>query len=343
MQFTHSPERSTEVLRQALPLMSKQGAALHPMSYAVWYAYVADAGSALRQEVDRLLASKGKLDEPTTETLYHRFVAGLDADTVQRVSEGLQQVLGGMSAQAAAANDQTERYGQSLERAVAQLVSQADKGAASEAPGAVMGELLAQTQQMQAAMTQLKQQLADNQREIEQLRDEVQRARQESLVDTLTGLANRRAFDQRLSECLSDSADGQAPCLLLADLDHFKRVNDTYGHSFGDQVLRAVAQLLKALAPKEALAARIGGEEFALLLPATPLDQASALAERLRATVAANRIRRKGHQEATEKVTLSLGATRWRVGDSHQILFDRADRALYAAKAGGRDRVIVEA
>ena len=343
MQFQHTTERSTEVLRQALPLMSRQAAALHPISYAVWYAYVANQDSALRQEIDQILATQGRLDEATTEALYQRHVAGLDAQAVQRVSDGLQQVLGGMSAQAAEANDQTRRYGDTLERMVARL---AEQGAAAggAAPAEMMDELLDHTQQMQAAMVQLQEQLAANQREIQQLRDEVQRARQELMTDTLTGLANRRAFDEKLDECLtaaSIAGEMVQPSLLLADLDHFKRINDTYGHGFGDQVLRTVGQLLASMAPSHGLAARVGGEEFAVLLPGTPLDQATALAEKLRAMVAANRIRRKGHQYTSERVTLSLGATAWRAGDSVQTLFDRADRALYAAKAGGRDRVVV--
>lgn len=345
MQFQHTPERSTEMLRQALPLMSRQAAALHPISYAVWYAYVADTASALRQEVDQILAAQGRLDEATTEALYQRHVAGLDGDTVRRVSDHLQQVLGGMSVQAAEANDHTQRYGNTLERMVAQLAEQAAQPAVAEPPADMVSELLGHTQQMQSAMAQLQRQLDANQREIQQLRDEVQRARQDSLIDALTGLANRRAFDQKLGECLtaaSIAGEVARPSLLLADLDHFKRINDTYGHGFGDQVLRAVGQLLSTMAPSHGLAARVGGEEFAVLLPATPLVTASALAEKVRATVSANRIRRKGQQDSTERVTLSLGATAWRAGDSMQTLFERADRALYAAKAGGRDRVVVE-
>jgi len=122
MQYPHSPERSTELLRQALPLMSRQSAALHPMSYAVWYAYVADSASPLRQAVDRHLAQRGTLDEATTERLYQHYLASdFDPQVALRVSEGLQQLIGGMSAQAALATDQTSRYGLTLERMAAEL------------------------------------------------------------------------------------------------------------------------------------------------------------------------------------------------------------------------------
>ncbi|MBP6902677.1 MAG: GGDEF domain-containing protein [Burkholderiaceae bacterium] len=352
MQYPHSPERSTELLRQALPLMSRQSAALHPMSYALWYAYVAQPQSALRDDVDRHLTRSGRLDEATTAQLYQRHLAqqaqqAQQADnsglgTVQQLAEGLQQLIGGISSQAALASDQTTHYGDALQRMAGELAqtTPASASAAAGAPPAVLDELLQHTRQMQSHMGQLQQRLVDSQREIEQLRNEVERARAESLVDALTGLANRRAFDSRLAQALHEaSSGGTPPCLLVADLDHFKRINDHFGHGFGDQVLRATAQVLRSLVPAPALAARVGGEEFAVLLPAAALDEALALAERLRTAVAAARIRRKGHDEPLERVTLSLGAALWRSGESADSLVDRADRALYSAKASGRDRV----
>ena len=166
-----------------------------------------------------------------------------------------------------------------------------DEPTTSVAP---LGEVLAHTMQMQAALSQLQKELADSQREIDGLRDEVRRARHDSLVDPLTTLANRRAFDRRLASCLRivnargnnlKNVTAEVPVgLLMIDIDHFKRVNDSYGHAFGDQVLRAVAQVLKAMTPDGGLAARMGGEEFALLLPGAALAPALALAEKLRAT-----------------------------------------------------------
>lgn len=347
MLYRHTPEQSTELLRQALPMMSKQAAALHPMSYALWYAYVSDERSPLRQEVDQLLARLGKLDEASTQALYHRHVADMDPATLARVSDGLNKVIGGMTAQTALAGNQTEEYGQALERMAAKLGNTASMAEQPAAPG-MLDELMGHTQQMRGHLTQLQKQLAESRREIDMLREEVNSARQDSLLDTLTGLANRRAFDRRLAEIEvnglvtqldNGTSHGPVTCLLVADLDHFKRINDTYGHGFGDQVLKAVGQLLRSITPESALAARVGGEEFAVLLPDTSMDGAQALAERLRATVAANQIRRKGQQGAAEHVTLSLGVTAWRPGDSPQTFFERADRALYSAKAGGRDRV----
>jgi diguanylate cyclase len=351
MEYHDTVERSTELLRKALPLMSRQAAALHPVSYAVWYAYVADVNAPLHKALDAHLAEHGVLDEAATEALYRRHLAEPGADMAQQVTDGMARLLDGMQASAAAAGDQTARYGDTLQRLSAAL------GPAEATPASppALGEVLEHTVQMQAALSRLQKELADSQREIDSLRDEVRRARQESLVDALTTLANRRAFDRRLVSCLAADAAvlGRPPVgapvsLLMIDIDHFKRVNDNYGHAFGDQVLRAVAQVMKALTPEGGLAARVGGEEFALLLPGMPLAQARTLAEKVRATVAASRIRRKGG-DAAEHITVSLGVAQFlqrnpalglAVDEAPADFVDRTDRALYAAKQTGRDRVV---
>jgi diguanylate cyclase len=355
MEYHHTVERSTELLRKALPLMSRQAAALHPVSYAVWYAYVADVNSPLHQALDAHLAAHGVLDEAATEALYRRHLADPDANTALHVADGVHQLLDGMQASAAAAGDQTARYGHTLQRLSAAL----EPGDEQQAPPLALGELREHTQQMQAAVAMLQRQLEESQREINSLRDEVRHARHESLVDALTGLGNRRAFDRRLGTSLAADAAvlglppvGAPVSLLMIDIDHFKRVNDSYGHAFGDQVLRALAQVLKALAPEGSLAARVGGEEFALLLPGTAMDDARALAEKLRATVAASRIRRKGTDTTAERITVSLGVAQYLrrsapgnpdADEAPAEFVDRADRALYAAKQAGRDRVMVAA
>ena len=354
--YQHSVERSTELLRKALPLMSKQAAALHPASYAVWYAYVSDENSPLHQALDAHLAAHGSLDEAATEAMYRRYLAApqeLPPEMPsEQMAEELHRLLDGMQASAAAAGDETARYGHSLQQLSAALGP--DEPSAMPPALEIVRE---HTLQMQAALTQLQRQLAESQREINNLRDEVRNARQESLIDALTGLGNRRAFDRQLSTCLATDVAAatlgaaQSPpplCLLMIDIDRFKRVNDTYGHAFGDQVLRAMGQVLKAVAPEGSLAARVGGEEFALLLPAMALEPARALAEKLRVTVAASRIRRKGSSDTAERITVSLGLALYARRSGHDAALgdeapadfvERADRALYAAKQGGRDRV----
>ncbi len=335
MKYEVSIERSAELLRLAVPMMSKQAAALHPVSYAVWYEYVAQANPALRSAVDQALAQHGRLDEAGTHSLFQQHVAEISVDTGQRVADGFQRVLSSMAESAVRAGDQTARFGTSLSRLSAEL-------GPSDNP--VVGEVLEHTRDMLAAMNHLQKRLDSSLNEIGNLRSEVQRARHESLVDSLTGLANRRSFQERLAACLATHAAdpaGSVPCLVAGDIDHFKQINDRYGHGFGDQVLRAVGRILKSVVADQGLAARLGGEEFALLLPAASLDRAEQIAERVRATVACSRVRRKSGEVIDERLTISLGVTHFLDGEAMNEFVERADRALYESKRAGRDRVTV--
>src|SRR5262249_12285588 len=155
-----------------------------------------------------------------------------------------------------------------------------------------------------------------SQAEIQRLKQEVERARSDALIDSLTGLANRRGFDASLAGCLGESgAPGNGLCLVMLDIDHFKRVNDTYGHLLGDQVISAVGKVLKASVKGQDTAARVGGEEFAVLLPDTPIQGGAVVAEKIRLAIAAARIRR-GQQELTERITVSLGVACHAAGES---------------------------
>ncbi|MFN3810343.1 MAG: diguanylate cyclase [Roseateles asaccharophilus] len=345
MRYPDSMARSAEYLRLALPLMTRQRTALHPISYAVWYEFVSGRNPGLMQAVRERTRDGGVLEEDDTAALYREHLAEplLDPEDARRVSEGLSRVLDNMASTAAEAGDRTARFDQSLLEWSRQLLDESTLNARAREQ---LQSLMDETRQMRQAMSTLQQRLDASHGEIAALREEVSQARSEALVDALTGLANRRAFERRLASCLrADEAPAspQEPslCLVLGDIDFFKRVNDSYGHSFGDQVLRAVAQSMQRMISEPGLAARVGGEEFALLLPDTPLLQARQLAEQLRTAIASSSIRRANGEKAAERVTLSLGVTQLAPGESANDFFERADRALYASKRSGRNCVTV--
>jgi len=150
-------------------------------------------------------------------------------------------------------------------------------------------------------------------------------------TDALTGMLNRRAFFDRAGTLCARAQTGSALGAIMADLDHFKRINDTHGHAAGDEALRAVAQTLMGEGP---VVGRLGGEEFAILVD-TPVSRAVELAERLRLKIEGLHIGIGGMA-----LTCSFGVSEWIQGDSIDRLLQRADFALYEAKVGGRNRVV---
>lgn len=336
MKYSHSKTESAEYLRLALPLMSKQDAPLHPISYAVWYEYVSGMNRSLSAAVDALSARDVPLTGEEVEALFDRHIADISSEATASISREFQRIIGGIAVSTGEVAKEAGHFGQTL----------LDIEKNSALPGATIDikALIASTQAMQASTNTLKAKLAESQREIESLREEVTRVRDASLQDALTGLTNRRGFDQAIDACLSslsaeDATDPSAqPCLLMCDIDHFKKINDNYGHLFGDKVIRAVAQVLTDNVKGRDTAARYGGEEFIVLLPNTPLEGARALAEKIRSTIEGGRIK-KGGGEETAKVTISLGVSRYAPGESSASFIERADKALYVSKQSGRNQV----
>jgi len=174
--------------------------------------------------------------------------------------------------------------------------------------------------------------IAENQR----LRKRFER---EALVDGLTGVHNRRWLDDILPRLISRHQRGDQPLsLLMLDVDHFKRFNDTHGHAAGDQALTAVAQLIATRMRPTDMCARYGGEEFVIILPYTPLAGGIVAAERIRTTIADSPVD-PSDEDALPPVTISVGVAGLEPGDDAKSLITRADQALYRAKAGGRNRV----
>lgn len=339
MRYQDSIEQSAEYLRLALPLMSRQNAALTPISYAIWYEYVSGINRELRERIDVLTADGQLLDDVATLELYRHFVSEIDHETAQRVGSDLQRVMLDVSATAANAGDQAGKFGKTLEEWSSDLTQSPDPSALATTH---LTALLDHTRTMQDSVAMLKTRLDESQQQIEELRQEVDRAREVAMVDALTGLANRRGFDVALASALEGMEPGDnEPSLIIVDIDHFKHVNDRYGHLFGDKVIRAVASILRENVKGRDTAARYGGEEFILLLPNTPIEGAQVLAEQIRRTVESCRIKRQDNHESVESITISLGVARHTAGETADELLTRADRALYASKDAGRNRTTV--
>ncbi|MCQ2753704.1 MAG: GGDEF domain-containing protein [bacterium] len=167
---------------------------------------------------------------------------------------------------------------------------------------------------------------------------------QYATLDALTNLNNRRQFETRLKQEIAITKRQNNPlCAMMIDIDFFKKVNDTYGHAAGDEVLREVAATIKEALRESDIPSRYGGEEFAVLLPFTKIDEAKVVGERLRKSVEAKKITINKDEENQKdiNVTISMGLAEYDGNETGEILFERADKALYDAKTNGRNQVCV--
>ncbi|HSC82127.1 MAG TPA: diguanylate cyclase [Pseudomonas sp.] len=191
--------------------------------------------------------------------------------------------------------------------------------------------------QVAERLQSLVQKVADMEQEAQQFRDHIEEQRQKALTDPLTGLPNRAALGERLDlEVARWQRYGGELLLAVLDIDHFKRINDEYGHLAGDKVLKIIASELAKRLRKTDFLARFGGEEFVLLVPGTPLDGGLQLLETLRAAIEACPFHFRGERVT---ITLSSGVTPFAKSESSEQVFERADQALYRAKRGGRNRI----
>lgn len=190
-------------------------------------------------------------------------------------------------------------------------------------------------------LKELTERIAEMEHESKNLRERIKKEREQALIDALTGIPNRLAYDERVAQEYKRWKRFQTPVAIVVwDIDLFKKINDTYGHSAGDNALRTIAKLLSARVRETDFIARYGGEEFVLVMPGADSHAAEAAAEKLRVAVASTAFHFRG---SPVKITVSCGIAEFIEGDTPGSVFERADHALYRAKAAGRNQVIIAA
>jgi diguanylate cyclase len=179
--------------------------------------------------------------------------------------------------------------------------------------------------------------MVERAREMEQVKLELDEYKRIANTDTLTRLANRRAFDEMLSAIYNDRRKAMYYALIVADVDHFKKFNDAYGHPVGDRVLTIVAAVMKSALRRDVFLARTGGEEFAIILEGTSQSVTVEIAERVRRAVERTPLKNQKTGLEYGPITLSLGICMASDADSAEELYNKADVALYSAKSAGRN------
>lgn len=325
---------------RAISLLRQIRAPATPRNYEILYAFTTSANKELCNAVRDALKQDSCLTEESADRIYKTYVSKKDySDEVDEVGDQVSREMDDIMSVIEEACQRAGNYGQSIEGVNAKL-------AAVDSPQqlkGVLAELFETTNDMAAYNKQLEERLAESKSQIDELQMKLELTRVESFTDELTGLTNRKRFDQALELEMTEAEESGEPlCLLLLDIDHFKKFNDIHGHQTGDQVLKLVGHTLKTNVKGRDCAARYGGEEFAIVLPKTKIADAAILAEQIRVAVKARELVKKSTSESLGHVTLSIGVALFRIGECAMQLIERADQCLYAAKEAGRDNVMAE-
>jgi diguanylate cyclase len=315
--------------------MGKHPAAFHPYTYAVWYEHVAGVNTGLSAAVQARLDAGIAISDDEIGALYDSHLAAREVRGAQSVGRLLIAILHEVVASARNAGADLSKFTEGLERRREELRAPLEQIALQ----ALVSGLIGDTQQMRAVTSELVDRMDANTHEVTTLQARLKEAQNLAATDALTGLHNRRGFEDGVRALQGGAGSLEGVALVFADIDHFKDINDLYGHALGDKVLCAVAEVIRSSVKGRDIAARLGGEEFAVLLPSTSLDGACALAEQIRQAIEKGRVRRS-QGPAIASVTISVGVALAGANESLERLIERADAAMYAAKVAGRNRVM---
>jgi diguanylate cyclase len=332
-------EISYHNMRGAITLLTELGIAAIPQNYAVCYEYVSGENEDLRTAMVPYVEGGLKLNNEICHDFFHRYVLQLDEKHLGKLQRNVIKMLMDVKSDIDSVNSDASQFEQTLKQQEILL----NNKPALEVISAIVTNLQTETGNMRASGEKLQSQLTERLDEVEKLRHDLEKAKHEANIDYLTGLYNRKALVNYLTDAIEAEARlKQGLCLLLIDIDHFKQFNDTYGHLLGDRVLKFVSNAMKKTLRGKDIIGRYGGEEFIVLLHETPYEGAFTVAENIRLTIAGTRLVRTGTKEELPPIHVSIGVASYRPGETSHDLIDRADKALYQSKENGRNQVTGE-
>lgn len=337
-----APEKAQRIFLQLVDIFEdeEQDISPTPLNYFIWYQYLKGDHPKFRQEMDRALHDPFGYNDRLARRLYNEFFSEDDtADT--EFDLAFKRLINAIVKKLNLWSDKIEHHSEQLDKAHRQLSqNNLDPAKLKELTNTVRST----ANSMQESTLALHREMMEGQDEIARLRKQLIEARSELMMDELTEVGNRKAFNNAMLEHTQNAAENPGSfSLIMTDIDHFKRFNDTFGHLVGDSVLRYFANIMKKNKQDNETICRYGGEEFAILIADCTQEEATTRAEEIRTDIKEAKLKRKDSSKELGKITASFGVATYR-GSAETIeeFIKRADKALYFAKESGRDQVKTE-
>lgn len=325
--------------KKAMILMAKHKVQPMPENYSVWFEYVRGGNKQLSDTINKRIESGTEFDRDTVREYYNNYILKeMNNKAVEDASSQVQQIMNSVLRTIETSSSDTDSYNEDLDSFATSL-----KEDSSDNIEDFVNKIMQKTEGLKVKGDQLSKKLQDSQSQVESLQANLEEVSKQVSMDALTGIPNRKAFDDTILDLTREAKDtGKDLCLLMVDVDHFKNFNDTHGHLLGDQVLKIVASTMREAIKGKDFVARYGGEEFAILLPETPTHGGQIVAESVRKSIASRELKRKDTGESYGKLTVSIGMSTFKRFDQINDFIERADKALYKSKDNGRNMVSLE-
>jgi len=330
-------EHTKNVSGKALERIALEKVLPSPENYELWFVYYARSVPEVVRVIDGIVESGQKINDYVCGEVHSRFLSDLrNEEAVRNAGEQVQNAIFNVSGMVEGVKHATKSYGNTL----SDVSTKIGVAKSQEELKAAMSVASESTRSMLEQNQRLEEMLRESSQIMDELKRDLEHVRREAMTDGLTGLANRKCFDDEIDNIIQDSSERRAVfSLLMLDIDYFKSFNDNFGHQVGDQVLRLVARTLKDGLKGKDVAARYGGEEFSIILPDTDLSGAVIVGNALRKAVAGKDVINRSTGKVLGRITLSVGVAEFSGEKTAEELIVRADEALYTAKHNGRNQV----
>lgn len=335
--YTHDHSQSQEILRLVLVELQTLNLPPNPIFFTLFYERALKRDASLNKDIDDAINSDEGLTVDIAQEIFDTHVLNGAIKEMSKAQSALLRVIRNVMMQMLNTGNEFSNYASSL----GDFVRRIDRTDSVQDIRMLTAEVIEDSRQLERTSKETSSHLNDAGEQITRLKEELEAARRDARTDPLTGLANRRGLNELLLQRINLFLQEKTPfCVILADIDHFKRINDSYGHLVGDKILRIVARTLIANIKGQDSVIRFGGEEFAIVLPYTQYEGGIIVAQHLRQKIASSRLRLAESGRDLGGLTISLGVAAVHTDDTPDSLLRRADDALLKAKADGRDRVV---